>query len=80
MEAGLNNLIMETTGTEKEAAEILEAVQEMEVEAVRGYSVEGEEEGVEIQRVLGALEFITQDTDPSRTTLADYRNGFNKLN
>ena len=31
------------------------------------------------QRALGALEFLTKDTDPSGTTLIDARNGFNKL-
>ena len=33
--------------------------------------VEGEEEGVETQRALGALEFFTQDAEPIRTTLID---------
>ena len=31
------------------------------------------------QRALGALEFLTQDADPSGTTLGDARNGFNDL-
>ena len=34
---------------------------------------------METQRALGALEFITQDADPSGTTLVDACNGFNKL-
>ena len=41
MAACLNNLTIDTAGSEEEAAEIFEAVQEMEVEAGRGYSVEG---------------------------------------
>ena len=28
---------------------------------------------------LGALEFLTQDVEPSGTTLVDARNGFNEL-
>ena len=31
------------------------------------------------QRALGALEFLTQDAEPSGTTLIDTRNGFNEL-
>ena len=38
-----------------------------------------EEEVDGIQRALGALEFITQEADPSETTLVHARNGFNKL-
>ena len=34
---------------------------------------------METQRALGALEFITQDADPSGTMLVDACNGFNKL-
>ena len=39
----------------------------------------GEEKGWVIQRVLGALEFLTQEAEPSGTTLVDARNGFNYL-
>ena len=39
----------------------------------------GEDEGGGTQRALGALEFLTQEADPSGTTLVDARNGFNKL-
>ena len=39
----------------------------------------GEDEGGETQRALGDLEFPTQDSEPSGTTLADAHNGFNKL-
>ena len=49
----------------------------MEVEAYRGS--EGEDEGGETQWALGILEFLTQEAEPSRTTLVDARNGFNKL-
>ena len=38
--ARLNNLRIDTAGTEEEAAEIFVAVQEMEVEEGRGYLVE----------------------------------------
>ena len=64
-------------GTEEEAAEVLEAVLGMEVEEDR--DSEGEEGGDGTQRALGALEFLTQDSDPSGTTLVDSHNGFNDL-
>ena len=41
--------------------------------------VEGEEVGGGTQRALGALEFLTQDAEPSGTTLVDARSGFNEL-
>ena len=78
--AGLDNLTIETAGTEEEAAEVLEATletQEMEVEGDGGS--EGEEGGGGTQRALEALELLTQDADPSGTTLVDSRNGFNEL-
>ena len=40
---------------------------------------EGEEGGGGTQRPLEALEFLTQDAEPSGTTLVDARNGFNEL-
>ena len=40
---------------------------------------EGEEGGRGTQRSLGALEFLTQDAEPSGTALVDARNGFNKM-
>ena len=49
----------------------------MEVEEDRGG--EGEEGDEGTQRALGALEFLTQDADPSGTTLVDARNGFNEM-
>ena len=73
----LNNLNMETGETEEEAAEGLAEALEMEVEE-EGAS-EGEEEGGGTQRALEALEFLTQEADPSGTTLVDARNGFNEL-
>ena len=75
--AGINNLRIETAGTEEEAAEHFEAALGMEVEAER--RSKGEDEGGGTQRALGALEFLTQEAEPSGTTLVDARNGFNKL-
>ena len=40
---------------------------------------EGKEEGGGTLRELEALEFLTQEADPSRTMLVDDRNGFNEL-
>ena len=40
---------------------------------------EGEDGGGGTQRALEALEFLTQEAEPSGTTLVDARNGFNKL-
>ena len=39
----------------------------------------GEDEGGGAQRALEALEFVTQEAEPSRTTLVDARNGFNDM-
>ena len=75
VERALNNLNTETAGTEEEATEQLEAVLWTEVVETG----EGEEEGDWNQRALEALEFLTQDADPSGTTLVDARNGFNDL-
>ena len=79
---GLNNLNIETGGTEEEAAEGLGAAlgrasQDMEVEEDRGSEVE--DEGGDTQQALGALEFLTQEAEPSGATLVDVRNGFNEL-
>ena len=78
----MNNLNIETGGTEEEPEDGLEAAlggasQEMEVEENRGREVEEEGEGT--QWALGALEILTQEADPSRTTLVDACNGFNEL-
>ena len=40
---------------------------------------EGEEGGDGTPRAPGVLELLTQDTEPSETTLVDARNGFNEL-
>ena len=64
----MNNLTIETVGTEEEAAEGLEATLEIEVEE-RGS--EGEEGGGGNQRELEALEFLTQEAEPNGTTLVD---------
>ena len=75
--AVMGNLNIDMAGTEEEGAEGITEALDMEVEKDRG--IEGEEEGGETQRELGALEFLTQEAEPSGTTLVDDRNGFNKL-
>ena len=77
MLAGINNLTIETTGTEEEAAEQLTDALEMEVEQDR--DIEVKEEGYGTQRAMGSLDFLTQDAEPSGTTPIDARNGFNEL-
>ena len=77
IEATLNNLTIDTAGTEEEAAEFFEAALGMEVEENGGS--EGEEGGDGNSRALGDLDFLTQDTEPSGTTLVDACNGFNEL-
>ena len=76
----LDNLTIETAGNddEVEAAEDLKAALEIKVAEDGGN--EGEEESDVTHRALGDLEFLTQDADPSRTTLVDACNGFNELN
>ena len=74
---GLNSLRIETAVTEAEAEEGLEAALGMEVEGDRGS--EGEEEGGGNLRALEALDFLTQEVEPSGTTLVDAHNGFNEL-
>ena len=49
----------------------------MVVEGERASEVE--EEGGETQRSLEALDFLTQESEPSGTKLVDAHNGFNKL-
>ena len=73
----INSLTIETEGTEEEAVEGLSASLEMEVKENRGS--EGEEYVGGAQRSLGSLEFLTQNADPSGTTLVDAHNGFNKM-
>ena len=73
----LDNLTIETAGTEEEAAVGIEAALAMEVEGDR--ESEGDEDGGGTQRALGDLEFLTQEADPSGTTIVDSRNGFNEL-
>ena len=75
--AGSINLTIETAGMEEEEDEGLAEALEMEVEGERGS--EGEEGGGGTQRALEALEFLTQEAEPSGTTLVDARNGFNEL-
>ena len=75
--ARLVNLNIETEGTEEEAAEGLAAALDTEVEEER--DIEGGEDGGGTQRALEDLEFLTQEAEPSGTTLVDVSNGFNKL-
>ena len=74
---GFNNLSIAMEGSEEEAKEGLEAALEMEVEVDRGSK--GEEVGGGTQRALEALEFLTQDVEPSGRTLVDACNDFNEL-
>ena len=63
--------------TEEDVSESLEAVLEMEVNG-DGES-EGDEGCVGTKGALGALDFLTQDADPSGTSLVDAHNGFSNL-
>ena len=77
MEAGDERLTVVTAVTEDEAAESLKAALEMEV---HGESERKEVEGGDgTQRELESIEFLTQEAEPSGTTLVDACNGFNKL-
>ena len=53
------------------------------IEAALGVEVEetgeGKEGGKGASKELGELEFLTEDTEPSGTTLVDARNGSNEL-
>ena len=64
-------------GTEEEAAEGLAEVMGVEVEEDEGSK--GAEGGGGTLRALEALEFLTQEAEPSGTTLVDARNGFTEL-
>ena len=78
--AGLDNLSKETAVTEEEAEEGLEeALVTQEMEVVGDGESEGEEGGGGTLRALEALEFFTQDAEPSDTTLVDACNGINEL-
>ena len=79
MVQAINNLSIETTGTEEEAAECLEAALRMEVNGYGEGEGEVEEGGEGNQWSLGAPEFLTEDANPSGTAIRDARNGFNKL-
>ena len=76
---GIENMNIETAVTKEEAAEGLETALGTEIEEEGEGEGEGKEGGDGTQRYLGALEFLTQEVEPSGTTLADTRNGFNKL-
>ena len=75
----LKNLTIETAGREEDPAENMQEALEMEIEVEGVNVVEGEEEGGGTIRALGDLELLTQDAEPSGTTLVDARNGFNEL-
>ena len=77
--AGINNLTIETEGTEEEAVDGLAASLEMEVEEDMGSEGDEEEEGGGTHRALGALELLTQDAELRETTLVDSCNGSNEL-
>ena len=67
--SGLINLNIETVGTKEDSAEQLEEALGMEVEEDQGS--EGKEGGGGTLRALGALELLTQEAEPSFTTLVD---------
>ena len=71
------NLRIETAVTEEEAEEGLAAALRMKVEGDR--ESEGEEGSEGTQRALEALELLTEEAEPSGTTLVDARNDFNEL-
>ena len=75
----LGILIKETAWTEEEVAEGLMAEPWMGIEELEEINSEKEEEDEGTQRALGALEFLTQDAEPSGTTIVDACNGFNKM-
>ena len=77
MLSGIHNLSIETWATEEETEEGLAEALGMEVEEYVGR--DDEEGGGGTQWALEALEFLTQEAEPSGTTLVDARNGFNKL-
>ena len=68
-------LTVEIERTEEDSAEILGEVLGMEVKE----EGQGEEWGDWSLRSLEAIEFLTQDAEPSGTTLVDACNGFNEL-
>ena len=49
------------------------------MEGVKDEGSEGKEGGGGTIRALGALDFLTQEAEPSSTTLVDSRNGLNEL-
>ena len=75
--ASLSDLIIETATTEEYAVEGMESALDMEVGEERDSKVS--EEGGGTQQALEALEFLTQEAEPSGTTIVDACNGFNKL-
>ena len=76
--AVLGNVIIETAGTEEEAAEGIEDALTMDIEEAGKNNGEGEEGGEGIQKSLGALEFLTQEAETTGTTLVDACNGFSE--
>ena len=79
MAAVLGHLIIETAGIEEELAEALDTVLRVEIEEEGEINGEGKVGGEETQGELGAIEFLTQEAEPTGTTLVDSRNGFNEL-
>ena len=76
---GLNNLTIETTGTEEVAVEVLVAELQMEIKEEGEVDSEVKEEGDGTHGSLVDLEFLTQDAEPIGTTLVDAHNGFKEL-
>ena len=74
-----DNLNIVTAGKEEEASECFEAALGIDIEEEGEVDGEGEEGGDGTQRVLGALEFLTQEAETSGTILVDVRNGLNEL-
>ena len=72
---GEEGMMVETEETDKEVADILEVSLGMVVDG----EGEGEGVGTGTLRALGSIDFLTQDANPSGTTLVDARNGFNKM-
>ena len=77
--AEMGNLTIDIEVPEEEVAKNLQGALQMKIEEKGGNVVKGEEGGDGTQRALGALEFLAQDAEPSRTTLIDARNGIKKL-
>ena len=79
--AGVESLSVEMEGTEEEVVEGLEVALEMEIdeEGENKGKGEGKDEGDGTLRALEAIEFLTQEAEPSGKALVDDHNGFKEL-